>query len=448
MNRELIITMRELINKYGSEIYTDSRKLKSFLNDYYPDKYVREKRLIIDSVEQKIPEDIISNKETKIDDFLYNKLAKKLYDNLGISGDLSEETIDTWCEIFNKTHIKVMNHSLNNSSNISNSFNASNNSHSNNLSNANNFSGNPTSMNNGGLPNNMYYGQSRPGNAASYNQQNCSMNTVLMNNAPVNNAPIRNKKSKKTIIGMPLLILAVIIIVAYSMRDNKDSSNKKLTNSTGITNQVNSNQDNTYAKDDNRQIKSNNFICPESSTTKIQLYKLYNLSSDQLYIARNEIFARHGYIFKDKKLQEYFEAQAWYKPNPDAKGETTDPVEKDNVETIRDMEEIKLDFKNSPQINRDFVFNYSDVTKLTPDEVERLSDLEILIARNEIFARHGYIFGVPELNDYFQSKSWYTKNSNNVTLNDVEEYNAELIKRIEEKRVYNMIYNYELGSSY
>jgi len=464
VNCELIITVKELINKYGSEIYTDSRKLKSFLSDYYPEKYLREKRLITDSVEQKVPEAIINCNGMEIDDFLYNNLIKKLYDNLGISEDLAEKTIDFWCGIFNKTHTKIMNQGCNTSNNLS----AANNSHLGNLSNngGTNFSDNGAPINNGPLPNNMYNGQSRPGTSANYSQQNYSMNTVLMNNTPVSNGAVnntsldnsllQNKNFKMIMIGMSLFMLVAIVVVAYSLGMNKDNYAKK-TSATEGTKQANS-ADNTDTKnetsanskkqEENTKVKANNFIFSESSTTKIPPYKLYNLSSDQLFIARNEIFARHGYIFKDKAVQDYFESQAWYKPNPDAKGETTDEIEKDNVQTIRDMEEIKLVFKNSTSINRSYVLSNSDIIKLTSEEIDRLSDLEILIARNEIFARHGYIFGVPELNNYFQSKSWYTKISNNVTLNEVEEYNIQLLKDAEDKRVYNMLYNYKLGNSY
>ena len=31
---------------------------------------------------------------------------------------------------------------------------------------------------------------------------------------------------------------------------------------------------------------------------------------------RNEVYARHGRVFKDPALVEYFAAQPWYKPNP------------------------------------------------------------------------------------------------------------------------------------
>lgn len=40
-----------------------------------------------------------------------------------------------------------------------------------------------------------------------------------------------------------------------------------------------------------------------------------SMSSKQLRIARNTIFARHGMIFKSPDLQEYFSHESWYKPN-------------------------------------------------------------------------------------------------------------------------------------
>jgi hypothetical protein len=34
-----------------------------------------------------------------------------------------------------------------------------------------------------------------------------------------------------------------------------------------------------------------------------------------LYLAKNEIYARHGYIFKNKDLMNYFKGQIWYEPS-------------------------------------------------------------------------------------------------------------------------------------
>ena len=35
----------------------------------------------------------------------------------------------------------------------------------------------------------------------------------------------------------------------------------------------------------------------------------------KLRLMRNEVYARHGYIFKDTELQKYFLSQLWYKPD-------------------------------------------------------------------------------------------------------------------------------------
>lgn len=38
------------------------------------------------------------------------------------------------------------------------------------------------------------------------------------------------------------------------------------------------------------------------------------LSTDVMRLMRNEIYARHGWTFKDPKLNSYFKSQSWYKP--------------------------------------------------------------------------------------------------------------------------------------
>lgn len=40
------------------------------------------------------------------------------------------------------------------------------------------------------------------------------------------------------------------------------------------------------------------------------------MSRDQLQLLRNEIYARHGFVFQSKALNDYFSKKSWYKPNP------------------------------------------------------------------------------------------------------------------------------------
>lgn len=85
------------------------------------------------------------------------------------------------------------------------------------------------------------------------------------------------------------------------------------------------------------------YIFPDSDSRYLTEDELIDLDSDALKLARNEIFARHGYIFKDKGLQEYFNSTTWYKgavggEDFDMEKEFND-FEKANVALIGSIEE-------------------------------------------------------------------------------------------------------------
>ena len=54
------------------------------------------------------------------------------------------------------------------------------------------------------------------------------------------------------------------------------------------------------------------YIFPESHVRLLTREELKSASPDDLRIARNEIYARHGRRFTSSDLQEYFEARDWY----------------------------------------------------------------------------------------------------------------------------------------
>jgi hypothetical protein len=56
------------------------------------------------------------------------------------------------------------------------------------------------------------------------------------------------------------------------------------------------------------------YILPFSGIRLITTDDLRHLSGDELRIARNEIFARHGRRFADMALQNYFNSMDWYTP--------------------------------------------------------------------------------------------------------------------------------------
>ncbi len=61
---------------------------------------------------------------------------------------------------------------------------------------------------------------------------------------------------------------------------------------------------------------------------------LENLSEEDARRLRNEIFARRGRTFTDKRLQRYFGSFAWYKPNPKFNPIMLSAIEKKNADII------------------------------------------------------------------------------------------------------------------
>ena len=66
-------------------------------------------------------------------------------------------------------------------------------------------------------------------------------------------------------------------------------------------------------------------------------------------------------------------------------------------------------------------------------DLQNLSKNDMKIMRNEIFARHGYIFQTNDMKSYFQNQTWYTPRYNDVNslLTETEKKNIDLIKRYE-----------------
>ena len=84
----------------------------------------------------------------------------------------------------------------------------------------------------------------------------------------------------------------------------------------------------------------------------------------------------------------------------------------------------------------EYMIPNSDIYLVNDADTRYLSAEELRIARNEIYARHGYIFKDPALNEYFLQQSWYvpryTINEwNENWLNETEKANVQFIKKIE-----------------
>lgn len=129
----------------------------------------------------------------------------------------------------------------------------------------------------------------------------------------------------------PLLI--IIVVVALIM----------LAGCSGITNQTTPQQETQGSKEDSSQKASpaqdNSFIFPESSTKKLTEDELRKLDLKKLALARNEIFARRGYVFTEAEYRAYFSQKKWYNPDNNFKPDDLNSTERYNVNLINFFED-------------------------------------------------------------------------------------------------------------
>ena len=151
------------------------------------------------------------------------------------------------------------------------------------------------------------------------------------------------------------------------------------------------------------------FVFADSNVRYLTRADLQTLSADRLHIARNEIFARRGRHFKDDALRAYFSRFPWYQPR--AWDVALGPVEKANVGLIQSIEAPPTASRGitgpapaQTKAENNTVFADASRRYLAQEELQGLSADELVLVRNEIFARRGRYFKDDALRAYFSRK--------------------------------------------
>ena len=150
---------------------------------------------------------------------------------------------------------------------------------------------------------------------------------------------------------------------------------------------------------------------------------LQGLSLHELRLLRNEVYARHGRMFRADWLQQYFYFQPWYNPDENFKDESLSGNDKLNVETIVRLENrIHQELSSKP---------------ITQSLLDGLFIEDVSQMRQEIYARHGKVFKEPWLQKYFSSFDWYKADPNftDAALTEVEKKNIAMIAAYEKRAV-------------
>ena len=86
--------------------------------------------------------------------------------------------------------------------------------------------------------------------------------------------------------------------------------------------------------------------------------------------------------------------------------------------------------------NGEYVLPDSDSRYYDKEELKKLTHEELRLARNEIYARHGYIFESEDLKKHFTSKSWYVPSV------ESEQFDQKILNNYEQANL-NLILEYE-----
>jgi len=150
---------------------------------------------------------------------------------------------------------------------------------------------------------------------------------------------------------------------------------------------------------------------------------LHGLSLHELRLLRNEVYARHGRMFRADWLQQYFFFQPWYNPDENFKDESLSGNDKLNVETI-------VTYEN--KIHQELSTKPIPTALLEGLFIEDASQM-----RHEIYARHGKVFKEAWLQKYFSSFDWYKADPNftETSLTEVEKKNIATIAAYEKRAV-------------
>lgn len=158
---------------------------------------------------------------------------------------------------------------------------------------------------------------------------------------------------KNKILVLSLLFTVTIIFAGCAKKETVTNSQTKQSQE----NQTQPTQsDKKEAQDDK---KDTAYIIDYSNQKQLGKQDIELLDKLLLKYARNEIYARHGFIFKDANLQNYFDKKAWYIRNPDFKGigDELSSIEKSNIAILKTYEEGKKE----STIDR-FINNYYNDT--------------------------------------------------------------------------------------
>jgi hypothetical protein len=105
------------------------------------------------------------------------------------------------------------------------------------------------------------------------------------------------------------------------------------------------------------------------------------------------------------------------------------------MSTSRNVAKQQEQKQEEAQAKKDYLLPNSSKTELTEDDLAGFSKKKLNLAKNEIYARNGYIFSSSELATYFKKKSWYRKRIKESDASSNQSVVYDRMSKIEKKNI-------------
>ncbi len=126
-------------------------------------------------------------------------------------------------------------------------------------------------------------------------------------------------------------------------------------------------ESNRITKKEYKEATGNVYLIESSNVEKIDISHIYNFDEELLALARNEIYARHGYIFSKPIYKEYFSDKIWYTPTKKISEIQLSEEEKYNISYLEWQEKCVKEGSSEPY-NRRPQRAFCDMYRFNADE--------------------------------------------------------------------------------
>ena len=185
-----------------------------------------------------------------------------------------------------------------------------------------------------------------------------------------------------------------------------------------------------------RSQSETDYVSYVEETNAASVYPTYYLSEtevagmdgEQIQFIINQIYAKNGYVFRTTEIQNYFSRMPWYVPvSNDASRLQMSSVDRSNLNLLVSYRDGKSE--NISGLGWMWTRRAVD-SELTAGYVRNLSDYDIQLLINTIYAKNGYIFETDSLQYMFEGQAWYhgvTRDASALNFSSLDQKNLRLL---------------------